>query len=676
MPRPLIGSVHVTERGNKLMTRGKSPLIQHSRRQPASQAYTCSLAFAWQPWRWRVTTPTLVTIVRSLGEQSLTRCVGCISHANGQETTARIQSSLHGNVHSNRMNSHGIPDPPPQYQDDHDVDEYPSDDQLGDDDLNILSTDYAAQRDLSFYPVTPQHQRDTRYIPSIPPSPRQPKESANGTYDCPEKYQQDLGDGPPVSTRVTSLDKSMFDGSNDFPLPQQNARAYQAHRQRRPLIDLIRNEWQNSPYTSSSSTPTSAGYSTPNWIQVFSAPRFRRYVLVIVSILSLIWVNWHYWAGPQWGEHKLLGESLKDRMKTGGGWFGENLRPEFMDMVHVKTLDQALIPQHGDKKRLIVVGDVHGCHDEREHTDTSTPSLPEQGRYADLLHPVVNLLAEVQYEARTDHLILAGDFISKGPSSPAVVDLAISAHASCVRGNHEDRLLLAYRDMYSHRMTHEQISNKAPPPPMPGMPDGMLQNEPTTDDPIIEEATFEHGDAVDRQLAKSFSKRQVDYMSSCPVILDVGQVKGMGDVHIVHAGLIPGVRLERQDPMGVMHMRTIDLDTHVPSSSTKGIAWYKVRSPSPLHSAAHYLTISLQLWNRYQAMIPAHERSTVIYGHDSRRGLQLHDYSKGLDSGCVRGGKLTAMIIDNGVQGGEARTVSVPCKDYRDPRKEDKGEVE
>ncbi len=74
-------------------------------------------------------------------------------------------------------------------------------------------------------------------------------------------------------------------------------------------------------------------------------------------------------------------------------------------------------------------------------------------------------------------------------------------------------------------------------------------------------------------------------------------------------------------------------------------------------------------------MIPAHERSTVIYGHDPRRGLQLHNYSKGLDSGCVNGGKLTAMIIDNAVQSGEARTVSVQCKDYSDP-KEDKGEVE
>ena len=197
---------------------------------------------------------------------------------------------------------------------------------------------------------------------------------------------------------------------------------------------------------------------------------------------------------------------------------------------------------------------------------------------------VVNLLSEVRYEARTDHLILAGDFISKGPSSRAVVDLAMSAKASCVRGNHEDRVLLAYRDMYSHRMTQDQKQargkhgSKKPDPPAPGMPEDMVQNEDETPslDPIDE--AFEHGSMVDRELAKSFSREQIDWIAACPVILDVGQMQGMGDVHVVHAGLVPGVRLEKQDPMGVMHMRTIDLETHVPSSSGEGMPWFKVRT--------------------------------------------------------------------------------------------------
>lgn len=41
------------------------------------------------------------------------------------------------------------------------------------------------------------------------------------------------------------------------------------------------------------------------------------------------------------------------------------MRPVFRDMIHLKTIDQGLVPQKGGKGRLILVGDVHGCHDER-----------------------------------------------------------------------------------------------------------------------------------------------------------------------------------------------------------------------------------------------------------------------------------------------------------------------
>ena len=189
---------------------------------------------------------------------------------------------------------------------------------------------------------------------------------------------------------------------------------------------------------------------------------------------------------------------------------------------------------------------------------------------------VDNLLAEVQYEARTDHLIFAGDFVSKGPSSSAVIDLAMSAHASCVRGNHEDRVLLTYRDLYSHRLTQEQKGKKTPSPPAAGMPEDMRRNDSEDKGENMKEEGFSYGSTIDRRLAESFTKRQIDYMASCPVILDIGHIKGLGNVHVVHAGLIPGVRLERQDPMGVMHMRTVDLDTHVPSSSAEGTPWFKV----------------------------------------------------------------------------------------------------
>ena len=79
---------------------------------------------------------------------------------------------------------------------------------------------------------------------------------------------------------------------------------------------------------------------------------------------------------------------------------------------------------------------------------------------------------------------------------------------------------------------------------------------------------------------------------------------------------------------------------------------------------------AVQLWNRYQSLLPLEERSTVIYGHDAHRGLQLEKYSKGLDTGCFKGGKLSALVIDKHSQVEEPKVVSVECKDYRQLEKD------
>ncbi len=79
-----------------------------------------------------------------------------------------------------------------------------------------------------------------------------------------------------------------------------------------------------------------------------------------------------------------------------------------------------------------------------------------------------------------------------------------------------------------------------------------------------------------------------------------------------------------------------------------------------------------KVWNKYQTFLPKKERSTVVYGHDSRRGLQLGKYTKGLDTGCVKGGKLTALILTSG-NNKKPKTISVDCKDYR-PKRAPSGE--
>lgn len=414
----------------------------------------------------------------------------------------------------------------------------------------------------------------------------------------------------------TDVDYGIMDGKNRYSVAPQNARAYPSPRSRRPLIDFISNEWR---HTSNSSRSPHSERNNPTWTLVLTAPRFRRYASICFLLLTIFLVNWIWWADPEWGENSRLDKSLKKKMEPSQGSFGTNMRPTFRDMIQLKTIDQALIPKKGDNARLIIVGDVHGCREE-----------------------LVALLAEVDYNARLDHLILVGDMISKGPDSPAVVDLAMSMRASCVRGNHEDRVLLAYRDLNSPGLTARSSGKPAPPSPGP-----FDAGKPAPPDKKWDGERFAHGDAVDRELARSLSQKQIDYLAACPVILKLGYVRAMGELQVVHAGLVPGVELEKQDPMGVMYMRTMDLETLVPSSSSDGTPWNK-------------------LWNRYQTYLPEKNRSTVVYGHDSRRGLQLTPYTKGLDTGCVKGGRLTALVIggDTSEERG-SMTYSVECKDYR-----------
>lgn len=159
------------------------------------------------------------------------------------------------------------------------------------------------------------------------------------------------------------------------------------------------------------------------------------------------------------------------------------------------------------------------------------------------------LLQKVSFNPDNDHLILAGDLINKGPDSLGTVDLARRYSASCVRGNHEDRILRLRRKLTSAS--------------------GAVDEEET----VEEKEHF----ARDSQLAMALRDDHVQWLETCPVILKIGRVPGMGQVAVVHGGVVPGVELEKQDPESVMTMLAIDPETREPSSKRgKGEKWAKV----------------------------------------------------------------------------------------------------
>ena len=256
-------------------------------------------------------------------------------------------------------------------------DEYLSEDEdLSDNDLNLLNSDYGLQKDFTFYTPNPYSFDPGRQSP--PSNLHRSSRSADLLPSPSEEPGQDLQvlNGAQNSPRDAFLKHPQAMSRYDYNLPphripHRKAHAYQyGQPRRRPLIDFIKNEWQHTTSTTISSPTSFDHLETPNCLQVFSAPRVQRSAFAFLLLLFLLWGNWKTWAGPQFDETYGLRQSSKERLRNAEGWFGQNLRPEFTDMVHIRTMEDHLVPgtngiASGDR-RLIVIGDVHGCNDEGE----------------------------------------------------------------------------------------------------------------------------------------------------------------------------------------------------------------------------------------------------------------------------------------------------------------------
>jgi Calcineurin-like phosphoesterase len=90
------------------------------------------------------------------------------------------------------------------------------------------------------------------------------------------------------------------------------------------------------------------------------------------------------------------------------------------------------------------------------------------------------------------------------------------------------------------------------------------------------------------------------------------------NLRVVHAGVDPDLPFEKQNPDTLMRIRT-------------------VVAPGRQRGQGHVL------WGtRYVG--PPH----IVFGHNAAPGLQLHGWATGLDTGCVYGGRLTAMVLAKG----------------------------
>lgn len=210
------------------------------------------------------------------------------------------------------------------------------------------------------------------------------------------------------------------------------------------------------------------------------------------------------------------------------------------------------------------------------------------------------LVKKVSYDKNVDDLILLGDLIDRGPDSVAVVRRAREMGLKCVKGNHEHKYIKWYRSQGSANDVYDKRAHYT-----------------------------------------QFSDEDINYIHQMDDYIKVPEQ----NIIIVHAGLRPGIPLDKQSRDDLYYIRYMDSDK-------KFISLKKInRLGSKEAAGAHF-------WTEYW-----YGPESVVYGHNVHsfedpliEEVQPGVTCYGLDTGCCFGGKLTAMILET------KEIIQVPAK--------------
>ena len=162
-----------------------------------------------------------------------------------------------------------------------------------------------------------------------------------------------------------------------------------------------------------------------------------------------------------------------------------------------------------------------------------------------------------------------------GPDPRGALDLLASLGARSARGNHDDRLL-------RYRADPRKAASSA-----------------------------------HRETAAQLEPRHWAQLAALPLWLDLPE----HGVRVVHAGVVPGLPIEQQEPRTLMYVRS--LGPHGEPSEKRGAPLWGARYRGPPH---------------------------LVFGHNAMAEVQLHRDATGLDTGAVYGNRLTAMVLPAGSQ--------------------------
>jgi bis(5'-nucleosyl)-tetraphosphatase (symmetrical) len=262
------------------------------------------------------------------------------------------------------------------------------------------------------------------------------------------------------------------------------------------------------------------------------------------------------------------------------------------------------------------IGDVQGCFDE-----------------------LLELLAKCDYRNKTDRLWFVGDLVNRGPKSLEVLRFVrdLGARAVAVLGNHDLHLVTQYEGFERKRKD----------------------------------------DTFDDVLGAADGRELVDWLRTRPMMhVENGYA-------MVHAGLLPQWSVEKAAALGAEVASALRASAYrsflenmygsKPDAWSEALTgWDRLRVIVNAMTRMRFCTGEGKMdfhakggrppagYVPWYETRPAQEPS-IVFGHWSQLGLRLDRRATCLDSGCVWGGSLSALRLE------DRALVQVPCRGYQAP---------
>jgi len=187
-----------------------------------------------------------------------------------------------------------------------------------------------------------------------------------------------------------------------------------------------------------------------------------------------------------------------------------------------------------------------------------------------------------------DKEIIIGDILDRGLYSNELLKYVREHNISSILGNHEYKYLRYKKHFDIYNKTKKEIPIKL--------------------------------DDEQKKIFDNLSSEDFDYLESLPFFIKIDNLT------LLHAGITNNINLEtakKKDLEKILWIRTLN-------ENQKILSLYDDNTTS-------------KLWSEYYDG----NQGTIIYGHNVFDKIKIDKYSIGIDTGCIYGNKLTALIISN-----------------------------